>query len=71
MQAGRRKIDTTHPAPHRHGQTAEVRSTTETRRKSLPPGLPLMETAVAWRRADTSPATKQLLGFFKEIPHSS
>jgi DNA-binding transcriptional LysR family regulator len=39
--------------------------------RPLPSGLPLMETAVAWRRADTSPVMKQLLSFFKEIPHTS
>jgi DNA-binding transcriptional LysR family regulator len=39
--------------------------------RPLPPGLPLVETAVVWRRADTSQAMKQLLAFFKDSPHTS
>jgi DNA-binding transcriptional LysR family regulator len=45
----------------------------ETRRpglifRPLPPGLPLVQTILTWRKADESPALKQFLSFFKTVP---
>lgn len=46
---------------------------TETKRpglvfRPLPPGLPLVQTILTWRKMDESPALKQFLSFFKTVP---
>ena len=35
--------------------------------RPLPPGLPLVQTILVWRRADDAPALQQFLNGFKTI----